>query len=122
MRTLGLIGGTTWHSTVEYYRALNTQINARLGGMSSARLILYSVNFDEFQPPRDPAGWKLIGERLGDIAERLERAGAECIVICANTPHALAEQIEAQVGIPLLHIVDPPWSCPSSCRGWPGAA
>jgi aspartate racemase len=107
VKTLGLIGGTTWHSTVEYYRALNERINARLGGLSSARLILYSVNFQELQPPADPAGWARVAEVLGDIARRLEQAGAECLVICANTPHGVADQVQARIGIPLLHIADP---------------
>jgi len=106
MKTLGLIGGTTWHSTVEYYRAINELVNARLGGLSSARLILYSVNFDEMKPPSDPARWTEVAATLSDIARRLERAGAECIVLCANTPHLVADTVAKNVTIPLLHIAD----------------
>jgi aspartate racemase len=107
MKTLGLIGGTTWHSTVEYYRALNEQTNARVGGLTSAKLILYSVNFQELQPPSDDAGWARVAGQFQDIAQRLERAGADCIMLCANTPHRVAEEVQARIGVPLLHIVDP---------------
>jgi len=106
MKTLGLIGGTTWLSTVEYYRAINQGVNARLGGLSSAKLFLYSLNFEEFKPPADMQGWARIADTLSDVAQRLERAGAECIVICANTPHRVAGEVQARIGIPILHIVD----------------
>jgi len=107
MRTLGLIGGTTWHSTVEYYRAINEGVHARLGGLSSARLILYSVNFEELKPATDAAGWARIAAELTGIARRLESAGAECIVICANTPHRVADDVGRGIRIPILHIADP---------------
>jgi aspartate racemase len=106
MKTLGLIGGTTWLSTAEYYRAINQAVNARLGGMSSAKLFLYSVNFEDFKPPAGAAGWERIADTLSDIAARLERAGADCIVLCANTPHRVADEVQARIGIPLLHIAD----------------
>jgi aspartate racemase len=106
MKTLGLIGGTTWHSTVEYYRGINEQVAARLGGLSSARLWLHSVDFAELQPPSDAEGWRRVASYLADVARRLEQAGAECIVMCANTPHRVAEDVQAGVGIPLLHIAD----------------
>jgi len=106
MRTLGLIGGTTWHSTVEYYRDINEQVAARLGGLSSARMWLHSVNFEELQPPTDDAGWRRVASHLSDVAKRLELAGADCIVICANTPHRIAENVQVAVRIPLLHIAD----------------
>src|SRR5689334_134372 len=106
MKTLGLIGGTTWHSTVEYYRTVNELVNARLGGSSSARLLLYSVNFEEMKPPSDPERWTQVTAALCDIARRLEGAGAECIVLCANTPHLVAEPVQASVKIPLLHIAE----------------
>ena len=106
MKTLGLIGGTTWHSTVEYYRGINLGVNARLGGLSSAQLFLYSLNFEEFKPPADMQGWARIADTLSDVAQRLERAGAECIVICANTPHRVAGEVQARIGIPILHIAD----------------
>jgi aspartate racemase len=106
VKTLGLIGGTTWHSTVEYYRGINEGVAARLGGASSARLILYSVNFAELQPPTEPSGWAAIAEVLSDIARRLERGGAECVLLCANTPHAVADDVQGRIGVPLVHIVD----------------
>jgi aspartate racemase len=107
VKTLGLIGGTTWHSTIEYYRAINEGVHARLGGSSSARLILYSVNFEELKPPTDPAGWSRVAVELTSIARRLETAGAECIVLCANTPHIVADDVGRAIGIPILHIADP---------------
>jgi aspartate racemase len=106
MKTLGLIGGTTWLSTVEYYRMINQQVNERLGGLHSARLILYSVNFEEFQPPTDPKAWGPITENLTSIAQRLERAGADCLVLCANTPHIAADTIQGKIRIPLIHIAE----------------
>lgn len=106
MKTLGLIGGTTWHSTLEYYRDINEQVATRLGGLSSARMWLHSVNFEEVQPPTDAEGWRRIASHFSDVAQRLEQTGAECIVICANTPHRIAEDVQAAVRVPLLHIAD----------------
>jgi aspartate racemase len=106
MKTLGLIGGTTWHSTIEYYRAINTGVHVRLGGLSSAKLILYSVNFEALRPPTDPAGWARVAAELTSIARRLETAGAQCIVICANTPHRVADDVQRAISIPILHIAD----------------
>ena len=106
MKTLGLIGGTTWHSTLEYYRALNEGVAQRLGGLSSAQLLLHSVNFAEFVPPTDEAGWTSLGQRFADIAARLEGAGADAVLLCANTPHRMADVVQARVRIPLLHIAD----------------
>jgi aspartate racemase len=106
MKTLGLIGGTTWHSTIEYYRAINAGVHARLGGLSSARLILYSVNFEDFRPPVDAAGWARVAADFASIARRLEGAGADCVMLCANTPHTVAGDVERAIGVPLLHIAD----------------
>jgi aspartate racemase len=106
MKTLGLIGGTTWHSTLEYYRGINEQVAARLGGLSSSCMWLHSVNFEELQPPTDAEGWRRVASHLSEIAKRLEQVGAECIVICANTPHRIAEDVQSAVRIPLLHIAD----------------
>jgi aspartate racemase len=107
VRTLGLIGGTTWHSTIEYYRAINEGVHARLGGSNSARLILYSVNFEDLKPPSDEAGWGRVAAELTSIARRLETAGAACIVLCANTPHMVADEVARAIGVPLLHIAEP---------------
>jgi aspartate racemase len=108
MKTLGLIGGITWLSTVEYYRGINEQVGKRLGGHHSAKLILYSVDFAEFQPPApdDEAGWADVARRFGDAAARLEGAGAEGLVLCANTPHKVAPAIRAHTRIPLVHIAE----------------
>ena len=84
MKTLGLIGGTSWVSTVDYYRILNEQINQRLGGLNAARLFLYSLNYEEFKPPVEAKDWDNYSFRLTDIAKKLEHAGAECIMLCAN--------------------------------------
>jgi aspartate racemase len=106
MRTLGLIGGITWHSTVDYYRGINEQVAARLGGASSAKLILYSLNFADVRPPSDPAGWARVIGVFTDAARRLEGAGAEALVFCANTPHVFASEVQAKIGIPILHIAE----------------
>lgn len=106
MKTLGLIGGTSWLSTVDYYRIINQQVNERLGGLNSAKIFLYSLNFEEFKPPADPEQWDKITERLSDIALRLENAGAECIVICANTPHLVADAVQQNIHIPIIHIAE----------------
>ena len=106
MKTLGLIGGISWHSTVEYYRLINQQVAARLGGMHSARVLLHSVDFPEFQPPAGADGWTRLAERFADIAESLERGGAEALVLCANTAHLMADTIERRLRIPLIHIAD----------------
>lgn len=106
MKTLGLIGGLTWHSTVDYYRIINQTINQRLGGHHAAKIILYSVNFAEFVPSGDPEGWRDICRRLIEIAQKLEQGGAEGLVLCANTAHKLAPEITAAIGIPLIHIAE----------------
>jgi amino-acid racemase len=106
MKTLGLIGGISWHSTVEYYRLINQQVGARLGGLHSAKILLHSVDFHEFQPPADADGWTRLAESFAAIAEGLERAGAEALLLCANTAHLLADTIQRRLSIPLIHIAD----------------
>lgn len=106
MKTLGLIGGTGWVSTVEYYRIINQQINKRLGGLNSAKMLLYSVNQQEFRPATDQAGLDAFANYLTGIAKRLETAGAECLVLCANTPHMAADLVQKNIGIPLIHIAE----------------
>lgn len=104
MKTIGLIGGTTWVSTVDYYRLINQQINKKLGGLSSAKILLYSVNFAEFNPPTDPNEWGEITNKFSDISKNLEKGGADCIAFCANTPHIIADKIQSIIRIPLIHI------------------
>ena len=106
MKTLGLIGGMTWLSTVDYYRLINHAINERAGGRHSARLILYSVDFAEFVPSIDELGWRDIAARLSTIARSLQDAGAEGLILCANTPHKVADDVRAAITIPLIHIAE----------------
>ena len=106
MKTIGLIGGMSWISTVEYYRLINQGINERLGGLHSAKIILCSIDFDEFKQSLDRSDWPSIASMLIFEAQRLERAGAECIVLCANTPHMVADDIEKHSRLPIIHIAD----------------
>lgn len=106
MKTLGLIGGTTWVSTVDYYRLINQMVNQRLGGLNSAKLLLYSVNFEEFRPPDTIEGWEVITQRVIDIARTLEQGGAQGLVLCANTLHKIADRVQAGIGIPIIHIAE----------------
>jgi aspartate racemase len=106
MKTIGLIGGMTWHSTADYYRLINEGIQHRLGGMASARLALYSLEFGEIEDLQDAGDWERLTELMVDAAGRVKAAGAECIVICANTMHRTAEAIVAATRLPLLHIAD----------------
>lgn len=106
MKTIGLIGGTSWISTVEYYRIINQLTNERLGGLNSAKILLYSINFEEFKPPSDPNGWGPVVETLTGIARRLEHAGADCLLLCANTPHMAAAGVQKNIRIPLIHIAE----------------
>lgn len=107
MKTLGLIGGMSWESTVPYYRRINEAVRDRLGGLHSAKLVLFSVDFHEIEQLQRSGDWSTAGERLADAAAALERAGAEGLVLCTNTMHKVAEQVTRDVSIPLLHIADP---------------
>jgi len=104
---IGLIGGMSWESTVPYYQQINEVIKERLGGLHSARLILYSVDFHDVERLQDAGDWAAGGRLLAEAARSLQSAGAEFIVLCTNTMHKVAPMIEASVGIPLLHIADP---------------
>jgi aspartate racemase len=106
VKVIGLIGGMSWESTALYYRLINETIKRRLGGLHSARLVLYSVDFHDIERLQHSGRWEAAGERLADTARAVERAGAECIVLCTNTMHKVAAQIESAVRIPLLHIAD----------------
>lgn len=106
MKTLGLIGGTSWVSTVDYYRIINREINDRLGGLNSAKILLYSVNQQEMKPATDPAGLEEFARFLTGIAKRLETAGAEGLLLCANTTHMAADLVQKSINIPLIHIAD----------------
>ena len=106
MKTLGLIGGMSWESTVPYYRMINEHVKQQLGGLHSAKLFLYSVDFYEIEKLQMAGDWQQAGEILGNAARSLARAGAEVIVVCTNTMHKVAGDIERIGGLPLLHIAD----------------
>jgi len=106
MRTLGLIGGMTWHSTVDYYRLINEGVHKRLGGSHSAEIVMLSVDFNPVEDMQAKGDWPAMGRLMAGAARTLESAGAEGLVICANTMHRLADDITAAVKIPLLHIAD----------------
>ncbi|MFI4891112.1 MAG: aspartate/glutamate racemase family protein [Steroidobacterales bacterium] len=106
MKIIGLIGGMSWESTATYYRLLNLAVKQRLGGLHSARIILYSVDFDEVERLQRAADWGTAGVLLAGAATALQAAGAECVLIGANTMHKVAPAIEAAVRIPVLHVVD----------------
>lgn len=107
MKTLGLIGGMSWESTLPYYRLINESVRARLGGLHSAKLVLYSVDFAEVEQLQEAGDWVTAGARLADAARALAAAGAEALVLCTNTMHKVAPAIAAAVNLPLLHIADP---------------
>ena len=107
MKTIGLIGGMSWESTLPYYRQINELTKQRLGGLHSARIVLYSVDFHDVERLQHSGDWDAAGALLADAARALQAAGADFIVVCTNTMHKVAAQIEAAVSIPLLHIADP---------------
>jgi aspartate racemase len=106
MKTLGLIGGMSWESTAIYYRLLNEIVRERLGGLHSAKLLVWSFDFDEIAALQNAGDWKRAGVRLREVARKLEAAGAEALVICTNTMHKVADEVQASVRIPLIHIAD----------------
>jgi len=107
MRTIGLIGGMSWESSAEYYRLINQQVRDRLGPLRSAQLLMYSVDFGPVEQAQHAGRWDDAALILIDAARRLEAGGAECIVLCTNTMHRVAAQIQAAVQVPFLHIADP---------------
>ena len=106
MKTIGLIGGMSWESTAIYYRLINQAIARRLGGLHSAQLILFSVDFHDIEILQQSGAWDEAGSRLRDAAQALERGGAQFLVLCTNTMHKVADAVTAGVTIPLLHIGD----------------
>lgn len=106
MKTIGLIGGMSWESTAIYYRLLNQMARERLGGLHSAQLLLWSFDFAEIEALQAAGDWARATEAMVAAARRLERGGADCIVICSNTMHKMAGDVQAAVGIPLIHIGD----------------
>ena len=106
LKTIGLIGGMSWESTVTYYKIINETVKERLGGLHSAKCILYSVDFQEIEECQANGNWEKSGEILGEAAYNLEKAGADFIVICTNTMHKVVNQIKEKISIPILHIAE----------------
>jgi aspartate racemase len=106
MKTIGLLGGMSWESTVTYYQIINQTVRERLGGLHSAKILLYSVDFHDIEECQAKGEWEQSAEILAAAAERLERAGADFIVICTNTMHKVVPQIRRRIGIPVLHIAE----------------
>ena len=106
MKTIGLIGGMSWESTVTYYQVINETVKEKLGGLHSAKLLMYSVDFDEIERCQSSGDWNRSADILADAAKRLECAGADFIVICTNTMHKVAPEVRESVSIPLLHIAE----------------
>ncbi len=107
MKIIGLIGGMSWESTVPYYRQINETIKDRLGGLHSAKIVLYSVDFHDVERLQHAGDWMAAGAMLSEAARSLEAAGSDFLVLCTNTMHKVVPSIEAAVTIPLLHIADP---------------
>lgn len=106
MKTIGLIGGMSWESSLEYYRIINEAVKQRLGGLHSADCLMYSFDFAEIEALQMAGAWDEATARMIEAAQRLERGGADCIVICTNTMHKMADAVQAAVDLPLIHIAD----------------
>ncbi len=106
MKTIGLIGGMSWESSLEYYRIINEQIKFKLGGLHSAKSLMYSVDFDEIEKLQHSGNWSEATNLMVAAAKNLERGGADFIVICTNTMHKMADEVQNEIKIPLLNIVD----------------
>jgi aspartate racemase len=106
MKTIGLLGGMSWESTETYYRLINEGVKERLGGLHSAKICLFSVDFDEIEKLQHSGDWSQTAKILGDAAQRVEAGGADFLVLCTNTMHRVAPEIESSIHIPLLHIAD----------------
>lgn len=106
MKTIGLVGGMSWESTALYYRLINEGVKARLGGLHSAKIVLYSVDFQEIEALQHAGDWDRAGEVLAAAGRAVEAAGADFLLICTNTMHRVAEQVESAISIPLLNLAD----------------
>ena len=106
MKTIGLIGGMSWESTADYYREINQGVKESLGGLHSAKLVLYSVDFDPIERLQNAGDWAGAGAILGQAAQSVNAAGADFFLLCTNTMHKVASEVESAAGIPLLHIAD----------------
>ncbi len=106
MKTIGLLGGMSWESSVEYYRIINETVKQRLGGLHSAKCLMYSVDFAEIESLQHASEWDILTATMVEASIRLESGGADCLVICTNTMHQMANEIQAAINIPLIHIAD----------------
>lgn len=106
MKTIGLLGGMSWESTLTYYQVLNEEVKKKLGGFHSAKIVLYSVDFHEIESCQKGGNWNATAEILGEAAKRIETAGADFLLIGANTMHKVADEIGQHISIPILHIAD----------------
>ena len=106
MKTIGLIGGMSWESSLEYYRIINEFVRDKLGGLHSAKIVMVSFDFTEIAALQDEGNWDAAAQLLIGAAQRLEQAGADALVICSNTMHKVADQVQKNVAVPLLHIAD----------------
>jgi len=107
MKTIGLIGGMSWESSAQYYRIINQEVRARLGGVHSAESLMFSVDFDDVERLQHIGDWPALTAQMIGAAQRLERGGADFFLICTNTMHLMADEVAASVSVPLLHIADP---------------
>ena len=106
MRTIGLVGGASYVSTIEYYRIINRELNERRGGLSAARILLNSVDFGDIGALHEKGNFDGVGSLLVEAAQAVERIGAECLLICANTLHMHADRVQAAISVPLIHLID----------------
>jgi aspartate racemase len=106
MKTIGLIGGMSWESSLEYYRIINETVREKLGGLHSAKIVMYSVDFEEIETLQHQGNWDEATKLMIDAAQRLEKAGADFAIICTNTMHRMADDVQIAIDIPLLHIAD----------------
>jgi len=106
MKTIGLIGGMSWKSSAEYYRIINETVKEKLGGLHSAKCIMYSVDFEEIEKLQHKGRWKEATGLMIDAAKRIEKGGADFVLICTNTMHKMADEVQSNINIPLLHIAD----------------
>lgn len=106
MKTIGLIGGMSWESTASYYQLINQEIKQKLGGLHSAKIVLHSLDFAEIEHLQHQGDWTELAQILTDSAQKLESAGADCIAICTNTMHKVAEKVDNATSLPLIHIAD----------------
>jgi aspartate racemase len=106
MKTIGLIGGMSWESSIEYYRIINQEARNRLGGLHSAECMMFSFDFAEIEGLQMAGDWESATQRMIQAAQQVERGGGECIVICTNTMHKMADDVQKAIDIPLIHIAD----------------